>query len=159
MIDTAVIDRFWSYVNKQEGQGPNGDCWTWTKHIMHKGYGHFMIDKKPYRTHRLAWKFTYGDPGISHVLHKCDNRACCNPSHLFLGSNEDNKKDMMTKNRQAKGDQVAHRGIEHGMSKLSENEVLEIRTSSLSVKDICKKYKIGKTHAHRILKRESWKHI
>jgi len=154
-----IEEKFWKYVDKTPGLGPNDDCWEWTLYKMHKGYGHFMIDKKPKRAHRLAWEFTYGDPKSFYVLHKCDNRSCCNPAHLFLGTDIDNKNDMIKKKRQATGDVVTHKGVDHGCVKLTEDQVKETRDSDLSLSKLSKVYSIGKSQVYRIKTRKSWKHL
>lgn len=92
----SVPCRFWSKVDKSSGVG----CWPWTRYTSAGGYGLFEIDGKPERSHRVAWRLENGDiPGGLYVLHKCDNRSCCNPSHLFLGTHQDNVDDMMAKGR------------------------------------------------------------
>lgn len=92
---------------------PNSGCWVWIGNTIKRGgYGAFTMRPAGIymqRAHRLAWKL-YRSSDISedvHVLHKCDNRLCVNPDHLFLGDQAANIRDMKTKGRQAKGDRVA----------------------------------------------------
>ena len=78
---------------------PNG-CLEWTGAKGHKGYGQIWSGKQ-IRTHRLAWELANGPiPDGIHVLNHCDNPPCCNPEHLFLGTNADNVADKITKGRQ-----------------------------------------------------------
>ncbi len=96
-------------------------CWEYQANFYYNGYAHIKFKNKTYNAHRFSYELHNG-PICDDlcVLHKCDNRKCINPEHLFLGSRDDNMKDMVSKNRQAKG-------ISNGSSKLSEQEVIEIK--------------------------------
>ena len=122
IMDSKILRRFWSKVNKHGSKVPYMDscCWEWTDHCQN-GYGGFNYNGKAHRAHRIAWLITNGriDNGMC-ILHKCDNRKCVNPSHLFIGTGQDNVDDMVAKSRQAIG-------VDHGISKLSEDKIREIR--------------------------------
>lgn len=113
----GVADRFWSKVDQQ---GPD-DCWPWLAATFRNGYGAFVVGgRKGSMTtaHRTAWELANEQrvPEGLFVCHRCDNRPCCNPRHLFLGSQEDNMRDMLSKGRGRWADAVisaAERG-EHG---------------------------------------------
>jgi hypothetical protein len=91
IADETRIALFWSRVKQS---GPD-ECWEWQGPCYGKGYGHFRWGGRNQPTSRVAWTITNGDPGELWVLHTCDNPACCNPDHLFLGTHDDNMKDML----------------------------------------------------------------
>jgi len=96
------IDRFLSKIDKT---APDG-CWLWTagkfspvRHGFGR-YGAFWVGGKMRYAHRVAWEIFIGDiPSDMNVLHSCDNPPCCNPEHLFLGTQLDNVRDMISKGR------------------------------------------------------------
>jgi hypothetical protein len=76
-----------------------GPCWVWTKSTSH-GYGAFGIERRVHKAHRVAFQWMVGPiPEGLCVLHRCDNRPCVRPDHLFLGTRPDNTADMMAKGR------------------------------------------------------------
>lgn len=112
---------FWDWVDKN---GPfnvalNSCCWVWIGAVKRGGYGKVTVNNRSCSVHRRAWELTHGQTAM-HVLHKCDNRVCVNPLHLFLGTNQDNVDDRNCKLRQARHES-------HGAAKLTIVEVKEIR--------------------------------
>lgn len=92
LLRVALPTEFLTQVEKTDG------CWNWIGRLSTDGYG--AIGRRE-AAHRAAWKYTHGPipPGL-HVLHTCDNRRCVRPSHLFLGTPQDNTDDMFSKDRQ-----------------------------------------------------------
>lgn len=79
---------------------PESGCWLWTDHLDKDGYGLVRDGKKMKRPHRVSYEIKHGpiQNGL-YVLHRCDVRCCVNPDHLFLGTQEDNVRDMIAKGR------------------------------------------------------------
>lgn len=137
--------RFWSKVVKSEG------CWNCIAPGNH-GYGRFRLDNRHMMAHRVAYELTHGKiPNGACVCHKCDNRKCCNPSHLFLGTLAENNAD-----RDRKGRQARQRGESHGGAKLTEAQVLEIRSATDTQKQIAIKYGVTRATVAVIRRRERW---
>jgi HNH endonuclease len=81
-------------------QTANNECWDWNGTIATNGYGRVFANNKWIGAHRVVWEFVYGKiPDGLYVLHRCDNRRCCNPNHLFLGTHLDNVRDATLKGR------------------------------------------------------------
>jgi hypothetical protein len=75
-------------------------CWLWLGAVIPDGYGSTKVDNKAILAHRRSWVIHRGPiPPDAHVLHRCDNRLCVNPDHLFLGDNLINVADKMAKGR------------------------------------------------------------
>lgn len=159
------ISRFWSYVRI----GASDQCWEWTRSRVPGGYGQFaLISHRPIGAHRVAWLFTFGAiaDGL-YVLHRCDNPPCCNPAHLFLGTQRDNMHDLTAKRRRPRGDQhwsrrmpdLVMRGDRHVSSVLTTEAVRLIRTSNASADDLARLYGVLPHHIRRIRRRERWKHV
>lgn len=152
----SVEQRFWKYVNKTE------ECWLWTGSIRSTGYGQLMTNNKNGKrtmstASRISWELHFGEiPENLNVLHKCDNRKCVNPSHLFLGTNADNMIDKINKGRQLRGSQFSFAKLnEKDIVKIREDHNLGIYTQS----ELCKIYNMSATSISKIIRRKSWKHI
>lgn len=111
--------------------------------------------------HRVAWESANGPiPACLMVCHRCDNPACCNPSHLFLGTNRDNVDDMVAKGRAPGG---SARGESHGLSKLTAEWVREIRRiwqgGRTKQRDLADLYGVDQQVIWSVVNRRTWKHV
>lgn len=160
-------NRFYSKVNKQEID----QCWEWQQRNKF-GYGVFLIKGREYRAHRIAYYLHYNqDPGKLLVCHKCDNRLCVNPHHLFLGTYADNNADRNAKGRQMKGDKHHYRtnpelrpiGTRNGSAKLTDDEVVAIRNQYNELKtphrQLAELFSVTKSTITRVLSGNYWKHV
>lgn len=145
--------RFWKHVNKD---GPSG-CWLWTGCRSH-GYGYINAGPGTVakRANRVSWEIHNGPvpPGLS-VCHSCDNPACVNPAHLFLGTQKENADDMMAKGRHFRGESAPH-------TKLTEDDVRTIRqlcADGAKHQDVASIFKIARTSVGAIVNRKNWKHV
>jgi hypothetical protein len=128
------------------------DCWYWLAAKTHNGYGRFKLDGKTQRAHRVAYVLTHGNiTKDALVLHMCDTPACCNPSHLFQGTTQDNMTDKINKGRA-----VYAVGAAVGGAKLDADKVLAIRNDCRFQKDIAKEYGVSQTTVSRIKNQALW---
>ena len=144
------MQRFWDKVELS----PEHTCWEWIAHIDKDGYGKAKINGRTLRAHRVSYELTYGKvPNGLLVCHKCDNRSCVNPKHLFLGTDKDNMRDKANKNR------CNQKGEKNNASKYSDHIIKPIRdlynTGLYSHKDLTKKIGISKSQIGRIVIGES----
>lgn len=144
--------RFWAKVKRGAG------CWTWTAAKTPAGYGMFQIGVAlTRRAHRVAWSLARGPvPRGLLVCHRCDNRLCVRPGHLFLGTSQDNVNDAVVKGRHA-------RGGEFTQSRLNENQATVIRKlrrwTTLTFKEIGALFGVSWGTAYDVCSGRTWKHI
>lgn len=156
----TMEERFWSYVSRGDG------CWEWTGHRNGQGYGGFSLGRKHEgneAAHRVSWRLAYGPiPDGMFVCHHCDNRACVRPDHLFLGTHEDNMRDMREKGRGARGDRhwkrkypwMVKRGELSPAAKLSDADAAEIVrlyfAREATAKEIASRFGVAASTVHRL---------
>jgi hypothetical protein len=145
------IVRFLSKVTISHG------CWLWHGVKDDEGYGRFALHGKQLAAHRASFIiFTGKSPGKMFVCHKCDNRWCTNPAHLFLGTAADNNADMTRKGRGIKGDS-------HPMAKLNSRLVKNIRailrSGGATRKAIAKKHGVSYRSIYQLMRNRTWKHV
>lgn len=147
----SLEERFWSKVNITTPE----ECWEWTAGLDGHGYGSFKLYGVSNISHRVAWFLTYGNFSKELLRHTCDNPKCCNPNHLLEGTQSDNVKDMIIRERNATGER-------NGRSKLSESDVSEIWKKieeGRSDTSISKEYSVNRRAIYSIRNGISWKNI
>lgn len=182
MQGDELVAWFWTMVEPENGDACR--CWTGFRHD--KGYGIFGIGPRLMLTHRFAYGAAVAPiPSGLQVLHRCDNPPCCNPEHLFLGTNADNMADKMRKSRQAKGDrsgarmhpekvprgdahpfrrrpEIVPRGEAHPHARLTESQVIEIRASAANGetrRSLAERFGVARPTISGVLTRTTWAHV
>lgn len=163
------VQSFWSKITIPENKDL---CWEWESGVDKDGYGVFSIDRGGYRAHRVSYFLSIEiDPMGLLVCHKCDNPACCNPAHLFLGTARENMEDCKSKGRYITGEKngmVKHpdlvlKGITHYKSKFTESDIIDIRDTfskkELNQRKLASKYSVSEHTIYCILKGITWKHL
>lgn len=138
------------------------ECLVWPFAVSKRGYGRVRVKSagKEFTVHRIAYEFVNGTvPQGMCVLHRCDNRRCYNPRHLFLGTNADNSSDMISKGRQCFP--PINLGENHAMSKLNNDAVVEIRKLSgvMTHRKIAERYGVHKSLISLVISKKIWKHV
>lgn len=135
---------FWARVSKTE------TCWFWTGAKLPRGYGNFAARGSRIYAHRHSYEIHIGlVPEGQFVLHRCDEPSCVNPEHLFLGTHNDNMKDMRVKKRGTP------------WKKLDEESVREIRHLALttSLAALAARFSVSAVAIGKVVSRKSWKHV
>ena len=156
--------RFWAKVDRR---GPD-ECWLFVGARTHSGYG--SLNKRVWGegvAHRLAWRLATGRviPEDMLVCHTCDNPPCCNPAHLFLGTQGDNARD-----RNAKGRAASKVGRLNGRALLTETDVREIRRvyrrghksragDSRSCVGLARRFGVSEDAIREVVKGRHWQHV
>lgn len=146
--DSKTVGRFWKKVVKLSV----GRCWVWTGAKSEHGYGRFRFKRKTWVAPRLAWIISNGPvPTGKLVLHKCDNPACVNPNHLFIGTQTDNMRDAIKKGRWTP---------EHKW-KLTQAKVTRIRklyqTTDITQQQLADMNNVGSGAIHSVISRKTWR--
>lgn len=153
-IARPLKDRFWEKVST----GHPDECWPWAALTRQHGYGVLRAGGaadggKMIYAHRAAWLLVNGAiPDGMQVCHKCDNRKCVNPGHLFLGTIQENMADKVSKNRHLFGEKSPQ-------ARLTERDVREIRVSADTLADCANKFGVSFQHISDIRHGKRWAHV
>lgn len=149
----TMRERFWSKVDC----GDDDECWVWQATTT-RGYGRFSIEATPRPAHRVAYRLEVEEPGDDLVLHHCDNRACVNPNHLYLGDQEDNMEDMFERGR---NNHVSEE--EHPQSKLTRKAVSHIKwdleETDKTHRELGERYDVSSTTIGEISRGATWTEV
>jgi hypothetical protein len=151
----TLEERFWEKVDIRA----DNEYWEWqgSKHYKWK-YGHFKIDNKTISARIVSYKMTKGEiPEGLLVCHTCDNPPCVNPNHLFLGTNDDNMKDMAKKGRSSD-----NRGSKNPKAKLTEQDAIQIRKlhkQGMTGAELGRNFGVVKETIYDIINGKRWKHL
>ena len=141
----TLEQRFWPKVRK------TSSCWIWIGRLTDRGYGLIGRGRQglyQLRAHRGSWQLHYGAiPHGLYVCHTCDNRACVNPQHLFLGNQSDNLMDAARKGR-----------MPHVLTP-SKVQDIRHRYPELSTGMLAREYGVSRTLISKIIRRELWAHV
>jgi Autographiviridae endonuclease len=140
-------------------------CWEWQGKLHPNGYScttTYETEKREH-THRISFRVFKGEipEGIC-VCHSCDNRKCINPEHLFLGTHKDNSQDALKKGRLENSKLIKARGEKNGSSKLTDEQVREIRKeleNGVKGAKVARKYGVSSSIVYVIRDRKTWKHV
>jgi len=151
----SIKNRFYSKVLLPNDNG----CMEWIGCFYDKkAYGAFSINRKNNLSHRYSYKLHFGKiPKNLWVLHKCDNKKCVAPEHLFLGTPKDNTQDMIQKGR--KWDL---KGEKSGTAKLTDKDVYEIKdklSKKIHQEVISKEYGVSQYAISKIKRGKTWIHL
>jgi hypothetical protein len=132
----------------------NNGCWNCTSHHKSpKGYPISTINLKNVRISRYMYESYRGTiPEGKIIMHLCDNSSCINPDHLKIGTHTENIKDRDNKGRTAKGESA-------GNAKLKKQNIIDIRTSNLTTKELSIKFNTSDSNIRSIKNRKAWKHV
>lgn len=135
-------------------------CWNWKGKLHKSGYALMIYgkDHKQIGAHRVSWIIHFGEiPEGLYVCHKCDNKKCTNPEHLFLGTPKENTQDMLKKDR--KNTPIGEKVFS---SKLTSKQVIKIKkmlSLGVTMTKLALKYNVSLSAISDIKKEKTWKHI
>lgn len=151
----------WERIEKYTMPEPNSGCWLWTGACDNDGYARITIgslkdnSKRSAVVSRLVCEKIHGLPDNMLALHKCDNPNCINPDHIYPGTQKQNTKDCIDRNRRTQ----IKRGEENNMAVLKPEEVLHIRSSEQRGVDLAARYGVSQATISIIRSRKIWRHI
>lgn len=157
-LSSGDVSRFWRKVEKSEG------CWKWIGNGFTNGYGQFFVRVggvgRTMLAHRVSFLVNGGEFSDLKpcILHRCDNRICVNPHHLFQGTKSENTQDMLKKGRSNYSN-----GINRPMHKVNDDAVREMRRmysdGGITTKELGFKFSLSCSHVSKIIRGKKWRHV
>jgi hypothetical protein len=148
---TADSETFWLRFDRADPDA----CWPWVGWFSEDGYGRLIVDGQRWIASRYAYTLAVGPiPEGLLVCHRCDNPPCCNPKHLFLGTNGDNLRDAYRKGRRLPRVMV---GEANPRARVTRKEVRLIRASGERPADLARRYGISRSTVSNIRAGRTWK--
>lgn len=167
-LNESQIRSFWGSVNRFGVD----ECWEWNRGRFTRGYGCFRIGRQSFIASRVAYFLATGlQLDCLLACHKCDNPPCCNPRHIFAGTEADNAADCVSKGRMPSGElhpryanpKGTVRGEAHGRSKITEGIVLMLRAEYVPKIVTCKKlsakHGVPLDIVKRVVSMKNWAHV
>ncbi len=148
----SIEEKFWRYIEPE----PNSGCWLWSGSTgglpPRWRYGKITHGKLSLSAHRVSWEIHKGQiPSDLCVCHKCDTTLCCNPEHLFLGTDADNAHDCCNKGRGNRN------GVRNRHAKLTEAQIAAIRLDARSSYIVAADYGVTWGHINKIRSGLAWR--
>lgn len=166
-MDEKRIAQFWKRVDRN-GSTPEhvpglGNCWEWRGQVAN-GYGRLSLYPNGcIYAHRASWQIHRGEihSGLC-VLHRCDNRLCVRPEHLFIGTRPENSADMVAKGRSLKGRRGPVWGVAHPQAKLNADAIRSIRVArgeGRTLISLAREHGVSKKTVLNVVHGRVWKHV
>lgn len=154
LVEPFLLARFLSFASRADSDG----CWVWHGPENSNGYGRFTLGRDHILAHRYSYSLFFGEPpaGLA-VCHRCDNRKCVNPEHLWLGTQRDNLIDAAKKGRMFRPDTRAHR---NGNTKLTWEKVHAIRDMhrrGVRMYHLAQLFAVSPSTISDVVKHQTWK--
>lgn len=151
-MEKKYIDRIFDRIEID----PVTRCWNWTGCLINSGYAQISTNNKDILVHRIMYQYIHGNIPTDKplILHRCDNRKCCNPLHLYAGTHQNNTDDRIKRNPAA-----WIPGSKGKISELTDQHILEIRSAKESNRILSERYNVNLIIIHYIQTGQIYKHI
>lgn len=131
----------------------NPGCWEWRGDLDKDGYGRTKFNRVTTRAHRAMYRLFVGEiPAGLNLCHECDNRRCCRPDHMFIGTQKQNCEDAKAKDRHSRGER-------QGNAKLNDEAVRVIRASTKTQWELAREFGVWQGVISAVKLRQRWAHV
>jgi hypothetical protein len=151
-----IFTRFWGHVNKAGAvvRPELGPCWEWIGKLDKDGYGRFLVHRKVVLGHRWIWAELFGATDLC-ILHRCDNRICVRPAHLFKGTRAENMADKVAKGRQAIGAQYPQAVLNEAKVR----EIRRLRATGITIREVAEAVGVNPGTTYDVIRGRRWVHV